>query len=112
MGNDQATSAGLGAVAADQAVSDSTIQGLSAVAAIGRGEKATAVEGMQRAAQMSGAQAKADAENSLQSQIGDAGLAGKIVGTGAALWNPTASTDLAVRDPRAGVRGQRGYGQP
>jgi hypothetical protein len=89
MGNDQATSAGLGAVAADQGVSDATIQGLGAVAAIGRGEKATAIEGMQRQAQISGAQAKADAQNSLESQMGDVGLAGKIIGTGAALWNPT-----------------------
>lgn len=77
---DQATSSGLSTVAADQAVNDQTIQGLSAVTALGRGERAQAVDNMGRVAAISGQQAQADAEASLQSRMGNARLAATAAG--------------------------------
>lgn len=106
MADDQATSTAFGSVAADQAVDDSTVQGLKAVTSLARGEKADTIDAMGRNAAISGVQAAADAEQSLQDQVGAAGLAGKIIGTGAGLWSATPGS---IDDPRAGVRGQRGY---
>lgn len=82
---DQATSSGLSAVQADQAITDQTVQGLGAVTALGRGERAQAVNNMGRVAALSGQQAQADAQASLASRMGDAQLAGQIVGMGAGL---------------------------
>lgn len=82
MAEDQATSSGLSAVAADQAVTDQTVQGLGAVTAIGRGEKATAINGLAQAANLSGQQASADAEASLQRRMGTAQVLGKAAGLG------------------------------
>jgi hypothetical protein len=87
MGADQATSVGLGEVAADQAVTDQTIQGLNSITAMGRGESATATSGMQAAAADSAQRASADAETSLRGKIGDATLAGQVAGMGYGLWN-------------------------
>jgi hypothetical protein len=85
MGQDRATSAGLGAVAADQATDDQSIAGLNAVTALGRGEKATALGGMQQAAAISARQAQADADRSLQERAGNYQLAGSVVGLGTGL---------------------------
>lgn len=83
---DQATSSGMATVAADQAGDDAYVGGLQAVTALGRGEKATAVEGMSRAAGLSAAQARADAELSFQKRAGTAQLAGQVAGIGAGLY--------------------------
>lgn len=82
MAEDQATSSGLSAVAADQAVTDQTIQGLGAVTAMGRGEKATAMNGLAQAADMSGRQAAADAQASFDRRMGTAQVLGKAAGFG------------------------------
>lgn len=110
MGDDQATSTGFGSVAADQAVDDSTVQGLKAVTSIARGEKADTMDAIGRNAAISGAQAANDAEMSLQNRIGNASLAGKIIGGAGGLWMGQAKTPGSLPDPRAGVRGQLGYG--
>lgn len=86
MGNDLATSAGHLSTQADQAVDDSTIAGLKAVTSLARGEKAYTINALGRSAAISGEQARADAEQSLAQSSGYAGLAGKIVGTGAGLY--------------------------
>jgi hypothetical protein len=83
---DQAISSGASAVAADQAAEDTMVSGLNAVTALGRGEKATAVDGMTRSAGLSAAQARADADRSLASRMGNARLAGQAVGIGAGLY--------------------------
>lgn len=110
MANDQATSTGFGAAAADQAVTDASTQGLKTVTSIARGEKADTMDAIGRNAAISGAQANADAEASLQNRIGNASLAGKIIGQGAGLWMGQAKVPGSLEDPRAGVRGQLGYG--
>ena len=102
MGDDQATSTGFGSVAADQAVDDSTVQGLQAVTALARGEKADTINAMGRNAAISGMQAAADAEQSLQNQVGTAGLAGKIIGTGAGLWSGKRPEDFNTNTNMAG----------
>lgn len=86
MGDDRATSAGLGTVAAEQAGDDRYIAGLNAVTALGRGEKATAIGGMQQAAAISARQAQADADRSLQERAGKYQLAGTALGLGAGLY--------------------------
>lgn len=86
MGNDLASSAAHQSVQADQAVDDSTIAGLKAVTSLARGEKADTINALGRSAAISGEQARADAEASLAENAGYASLAGKLVGTGAGLW--------------------------
>lgn len=86
LGNKEATSAGFGAVNADQSVDDAFVSGERAVASIGRGEKADTVNALGRSAAISGQQASADAENALNEQAGYAGLAAKTLGAGAGLW--------------------------
>ncbi len=82
LGDDEATSRGLGFAASDQAVDDAYMQGLGAITALGRGEKAQAMGGMQRVAAMSGQQAAADAEMSAQKRAGNAQLVGQVAGFG------------------------------
>lgn len=121
MGSDEATSAALGSVAADQAVDDSTVQGYKGIAAIAKGEKADTLNAMGRQAALSGQQAAADAENSLNERAGYAGLAGKLVGTGTGLWmggggSQVTPQDLgaanASSDPIATLNARRGWTGP
>lgn len=86
MAEDRATSAGLSAVAADQGVTDQYVAGLSAVNALGRGEKATALGGFGRDASLSARQAAADADRSLQERAGQYQLAGTAIGIGAGIY--------------------------
>jgi len=86
MGNDEATATGLGSVAADQAVDDSSINNYKAITSIAKGDKADTINAMGQQAALSGQQATAAAEQSLNERAGYSGLASKIVGTGAGLW--------------------------
>lgn len=86
MGDDEATTTGMGSMQADQSVDAAGISGYKAVAALGRGEKATATDAINNEANLSGQVAANDAENSLQQRAGFASLGGKIAGTGAGLW--------------------------
>lgn len=86
MGEDQATATGLGRVRADAAVDDAYTQGLSTIMALGRGQKAQAVDGMARNAAMSGRQAQADASAALANRMGNAQLVGQAVGLGAGIY--------------------------
>jgi hypothetical protein len=105
MGNDQATSTGLGSVAADQGVDDSYVQKLGAVTSLAKGQKADAVNAIGRTAAISAAQAKSDAQASLEARMGDAGLASKIIGTGAGLYSgaPKTPAGLAPSGGSGGV---------
>ena len=83
MAGDRATSQAMSTVAADQAVTDQYVAGLGAVTALGRGEKATALNGMAQQAAMSGRQAEADAQRSLDNRIGNMQLVGQLAGMAA-----------------------------
>jgi hypothetical protein len=85
MADDQATSGGLAQVAGDAAGDNTYVSWLQAVTALGRGQKATAVGGLAQEAALSGRQAQADADQSLQSAIGNASLIGKAAGGGLGL---------------------------
>lgn len=80
MAGDQATSQSMSTLAADQSVTDQYVAGLGAVTALGRGEKATAMNGMAQAAAMSGRQAEADAQRSLDNRLGNMQLVGTLAG--------------------------------
>jgi hypothetical protein len=84
MGDDEATSRGLGFVAADQAIDDAYTQGLGMIAAMGQGEAAGAMEGMGDIAARSGARAAQDAQLAAQRRAGNAQLVGQVAGFGLA----------------------------
>lgn len=86
MGNDEATTAGMGSMEANQSVDDAGISGYKAIAALGRGEKATAVNAIDNEASLSGQVAANDAQNSVERNAGYAKLGSQVVGTGAGLW--------------------------
>lgn len=82
MGDDQATSTGMGLSIADQQIDDAYLQGLSALTAIGRGERASVGDALGDQARQSSKQAVMDAETSLADRAGKAGVAGQFVGYG------------------------------
>lgn len=96
MGTDEATSKGLGMAAADQAIDDAYVQGLTQIAAMGRGQSGGAVRGMSDIAQMSGRQAQQDAEFSLADRAGRMQQIGQLAGVGlnAAFSQPSAGKQL------------------
>lgn len=82
LASDKATSAGAGMAAADQAIDDAYVSGLSALTQLGRGEKATALQGETQLAAMSGRQASADAAAAADARAGNMQLAGTVAGYG------------------------------
>lgn len=84
VGDDASTSRALGLAGADQSVDDAYMQGLSMLTALGRGERAGAVQGMTQIADRSGRQAAADASASLNRRAGNAMLVGQVAGFGLA----------------------------
>lgn len=84
LGDDEATSRALGLAGADQAVDDAYLQGLGAITAMGRGERAGAVDGLSRIADRSGRQAAEDAGASLRKRMGNAQMVGQVAGFGLA----------------------------
>lgn len=104
MGDDQATSRGLGEVRANQSVDDARISGLETVTALGRGQQATATNGMAQAAAISGQQAAADADLSLSRKMGYGQLAGKAIGA-AAGYGLSRQSGISGNNDIAGVNG-------
>ncbi len=82
MGDDQATSRGMGMAGSDQAVDDAYTQALGALASIGRGEKATATNAMAQQANTSARVAQNDASMSAANRAGNMQLAGTVAGIG------------------------------
>ena len=82
MGSDAAASTGLGHLMSDQSIDDAYTQGLGALTALGRGERAQVGANMSTEAANSSAQASADAASSLATREGNAGLIGQIGGFG------------------------------
>ncbi len=87
--DDEAAAIGTGHMIADQQADDAYTQGLSALTALGRGDKANAAEGLTRSAALSAGQAQRDAEASLNERAGYANLVG--TGVGAAFGSPRKS---------------------
>lgn len=79
---DLAASKGAGMSRADAAIDDAYIEGLGALTAIGRGEKAETMRGESQIAAMSGRQAAADAEEAAAARAGNMQLAGTVAGFG------------------------------
>lgn len=81
-GEDQAKSNAFGKTIADQQIDDAYVEGLSTIAATGRGERAQVGDSLGRMATQSSRQAAADAEASATERAGTAGLAAQIGGFG------------------------------
>lgn len=82
LGDDKAKSLGLGVTLADQQVDDAYTEGLSALAAAGRGERAAVGDALARQASTSAQQAEADAEAALALRAGNAQMGGQVLGLG------------------------------
>ncbi len=82
LGTDAAASTGLGHMMSDQAIDDAYTQGLGALTALGRGEKATVGTNLTNMAQASARQSAADAQASLMNREGEYALGGQVVGFG------------------------------
>lgn len=98
LGEDQATSTGLGLTQAEQQIDDAYTQGLGTIMALGQGQAADAVQGMSRSAAMSGRRAAADAQASLEHRMGNAQLVGQLAGAGFGLMGPGGSPGMGM-DP-------------
>jgi hypothetical protein len=81
-GEDQAKSKAFGLTVADQQINDAYVEGLSALAATGRGERAQVGDSLGRMAAQSSRQAAADAESSAIDRASTAGLVGQVAGFG------------------------------
>lgn len=113
---DKAAAKGQNISVSDQAITNAYMQGLSSIAAMGRGERQQVSTGLVDQANMSARQAAQDADISLQNRMGNAQLAGQAVGLGfsqAMKPNGTVSTPAGINGgsylPDA-MRGQNNYG--
>lgn len=79
---DKAAAKGQNISISDQAVTNAYMQGLSTIAAMGRGERAQVSTGLAAQADMSAQQAAQDASLALGNRMGNAQLAGQAVGLG------------------------------
>lgn len=105
MGEDQSTSLGLGLTQAEQQVDDAYVAGLSTIMQLGQGQQGQAIQGMSRSADMSGRQAAADAQASLNSRMGDAELVGQLAGAGFGLYGSMPKSPGMTIDPKGyGIR--------
>lgn len=108
MANDEATSKGMGMLASDNAINEAYTQGLGALTALGRGEKASALQGTANIAAMSGQQAAQDAMMSAQDAQGNAQLIGQVAGYGLrSSWSPSS---VGIGSPNTPSPGALGYG--
>ena len=98
---DKAAAKGQSVSISDQAVTNAYMQGLSNIAALGRGERAQVNTGLAAQADMSAQQAAQDASLSLSSRMGNAQLAGQAVGLGFS----KAMTPSGEAKPPAGING-------
>lgn len=100
LGEDQAVSTGMGMTQAEQQIDDAYVAGLGSIMALGRGQKAGAIQGLSDVAQMSGRSASADAQSSLNNRMGNAQLVGQVVGMGAGMYGQGGVTDTPMKiDP-------------
>jgi hypothetical protein len=82
LGTDAAASTGLGHMMSEQQIDDAYTQGLGALTALGRGERASVGSSMTNMAKQSATQAAADAQASLMNRQGEYQIAGQVVGFG------------------------------
>lgn len=82
MGTDQAKTGGIGALITEQQMDDAYTKGLASLAAIGRGERASAAEGLVDRARSSAKDAQMSAEASASERANIAGMAGQAAGLG------------------------------
>lgn len=101
MGEDRAKAKGMGGMIADQQIDDAYTKGLTALTAIGRGERADVASGLSNQADQSARDAAASASASAQERAGVAGVAGQFAGAGlyGALNRPSTGTGVGINSP-------------
>lgn len=102
MGEDKAKTRGLGLTIADQQIEDAYTKGLSALTAIGRGDKAMVASGLADQAAQSARTAQTSAEISAMERAGNAQMAGQVAGFGlqrAMGPNVPQAQGMAANDP-------------
>lgn len=105
MGEDQAVATGLGLTQAEQQIDDAYVSGLGTIMALGQGQQGAAIQGLSRSADLSGRQAAADAQASLNDRMGDAQLVGQMVGAGFGLYGAQPKGPGMTIDPNGiGIR--------
>jgi hypothetical protein len=109
MGEDEATSMGLGLTGADQRVDDAYVSGLNSIMALGRGQQGMAMRGTAQEAAMSGRAAEADARMALENRMGNAQLVGQFAGMGLGLMPPGAGGATQAAFSQTGL-GSSGFG--
>jgi len=82
LSDDAATTRGLGMTIADQQIDDAYTEGLAALAATGRGERAQVASSLSRQANQSAATSAASAEAAAMNRAGNAELLGTAAGFG------------------------------
>jgi hypothetical protein len=82
LGDDAATTRGLGMTIADQQIDDAYTQSLAALAATGRGERAQVASSLSRQASQSATTSAASAEAAMMNRAGNAELVGTAAGFG------------------------------
>ncbi len=116
LGNAEATSQGIGQVAADQSVDDAYAQGLAKIMAMGRGASSDAISGLTQAAQAGAKQAQFDASNALADQLGNAELIGTVAGIGldaaSGFFKPKPNPALTSRAPSSVGIGSSSFAGP
>lgn len=114
MGEDKAKTRGLGLTIADQQIEDAYTKGLSALTAIGRGDKAIVATGLADQAAQSARTAQASAETSAMERAGNAQMLGQVGGFGlqqAMGPNVPQAQGLAANDPNGyGINNPYGAG--
>lgn len=110
LSDDLATKTTFDRVRADQAVDDAAIAGTQAIAGAGRSGASSAVQGLQRSAEMESRRAFQDADMALQNRIGDTMLAAKVIGTGIGLAAPLSGPSTGAVPTGGSVPG--GYVDP
>jgi len=112
LAEDKAKSRGLGITSADQMIDDAYIQGLGALTATGRGEKATVTDSLGASAAQSARQASADAEAALTERAGNAKVVGQLAGYGLQQWMNTPATQPVGSVPGGYTQGGVTYNNP
>lgn len=112
LGEDKAKSRGLGVSTADQMIDDAYVQGLGALTAIGRGEKAMVSDSLGASAAQSARQASADASAALTERAGNAQVIGQLAGYGLQRWMNTPAAQPVGSVPGGYQQGGVTYNNP
>jgi hypothetical protein len=106
MGDAEAMSAGIGTTKADQAIDDAYVQGLTKIMQLGRGQAAGAIRNMGDVARDAASVAQSDAALAASRRMGNADLAGTMIGAGIGAMGDRPRTPAPSRTPSSAGLGE------